>query len=163
MNYIIDGHNLISSIPGLNINMLDDELRLIELLMRFGSSNRGKLEVYFDGAPPGQAGERNFGKVKAHFVPQNQIADDAIRSQLAKLGHSARNWVVVTSDRSVQAAAREAHAGVMPAENFARILISAQVTKPAEGNSKRAEAGESLSEAEVNEWLDVFKQPKKQK
>ena len=57
MNYLIDGHNLIAKIPGLSLSMPDDEERLVELLNRFGQHSRGKLEVFFDGAPPG-AGRR---------------------------------------------------------------------------------------------------------
>jgi hypothetical protein len=54
MNYIIDGHNLIAKIPGLDLSMLDDEQRLIELLNRYGQHSRGRIEVYqeiMDGAP----------------------------------------------------------------------------------------------------------------
>ncbi|MFZ2095359.1 MAG: NYN domain-containing protein [Anaerolineales bacterium] len=153
MNYIIDGHNLIGKMSGLDLGMVDDELRLIELLNRFGQHNRGKVEVYFDGAPLGQAGVRNFGRVRAHFVPQRQTADEAIRLRLRKLGKSARNWVVVSSDRSVQAAGREAQARVMPAEDFAqRMQASFQVSSGDEQDSAEL----PLNEQEVNEWLELF-------
>jgi predicted RNA-binding protein with PIN domain len=154
MNYLIDGHNLISKIPGLDLSMLDDEQRLIELLNRFGQGSRHRLEVYFDGAPAGQAGVRNYSKVRAHFVTVSSSADDAIRVRLAGLGRSAANWVVVSSDHSVQAAAREAHARVISAEDFAgRIQESMRTTKGEGGETKE----QPLSEAEVNEWLRIFK------
>ena len=168
MNYIIDGHNLIAKIPGLDLSMLDDEQRLIELLSRYGQLSRHRIEVYFDGAPVGQAGARNFGRVRAHFVPQSQTADDAIRKRLARLGRSARNWVVVSSDRSVQAAAREAHAGVMNAEDFASHLQASLLPASTQGRSGGAErtpeksVSEALTEAEVNEWLTIFKERRKQ-
>ena len=67
MNYIIDGHNLIAKIEGLSLSMPDDEQRLIELLNRYGELRRHKLEVYFDGAPVGQAGIRNYGEGAGSF------------------------------------------------------------------------------------------------
>jgi predicted RNA-binding protein with PIN domain len=159
MNYIIDGHNLISKIPGLNLSMLDDEQRLIELLNRYGQQNRGRIEVYFDGAPVGQAGARNYGRVRAHFVPARTTADDAIRMRLARLARSAKNWVVVSSDHSVQASAREAHAQVMSAEEFTRSLEAALQASP--GNAVSS-PDQSPTEAEVNEWLAIFKARGKQ-
>lgn len=161
MNYIIDGHNLIAKTEGLSLSMPDDEQRLIELLSRFGQQNRGRLEVYFDGAPPGQAGMRNYGKVRAHFVPISQTADDAIRRQLSKMGQAARNWVVVTSDRSVQTAARAAHARVMSAEDFASHLQSSQLKdRPVNAESP---AEQPMTEAELKEWLIIFKERGKNK
>jgi predicted RNA-binding protein with PIN domain len=160
MNYIIDGHNLIGKMAGLDLRMADDELRLIELLNRFGQTSRGKLEVYFDGAPLGQAGVRNFGRVRAHFVPQNLTADEAIRMRLKKLGRSARNWAVVTSDRSVQIAGREVHAGVVHSEDFARKI---QSSLPATAGDEQEIADQPLSEEEVNEWLAIFKERRRPK
>ena len=154
MNYIIDGHNLIGKIPGLDLRMPDDEERLVALLNRFGQQSRHKLEVYFDGAPPGQAGVRNYGRVRAHFVPTSQTADEAIRRRLVKLGKSAANWVVVTSDREVQSAAREAHAGVLPAEDFSQMV---QTTLQRRLANTFDAADKPLSEEEVNEWLAIFK------
>jgi predicted RNA-binding protein with PIN domain len=152
MNYIIDGHNLIPQLAGLDLSMPDDEQRLIELLVHLGRYKHHKLEVYFDRAAIGQAGVQNFGRVKAHYVSQNQIADDAIRKRLMSLGKSAKSWTVVSSDRAVQAAAREAHARVMSSADFASLLQAAP--KPV-GASPTTD--EPLSEAEVREWEEIFK------
>lgn len=155
VNYIIDGHNLIGRLPGLSLRMPDDEQALIELLLRFSQAGRKKMEVYFDGAPAGQAGERNFGQVKAHFVPYTSTADQAIRSQLQRLRRASRNWVVVTSDRAVQAAAYEAHAQVMRSEDFADLLHASLLLG---SSSEEAPIEAPLSEQEVQEWLELFKQ-----
>ncbi len=154
MNYLIDGHNLIGKTPGLSLNMLDDEQLLIELLVRFSGRRRHTVEVYFDGAPAGQAGMRSYGRVRAHFIPERQTADAAIRARLAKLGRSAANWSVVSSDRAVQAAAREAHGRVISAEEFAQALLA-----PTLGRGEEAEdsVDSSMSEAELREWLAIFR------
>ncbi len=160
MNYIIDGHNLIAKIPGLSLSMPDDEQRLIDLLNRFGQEKRHKLEVYFDGAPPGQSGARSYGRVRAHFVPETGIADSAIRHRLIKLGRSAADWTVVSSDRAVQAAAREQHARVVKAEDFA-VLMQGVFEARLAGNYQLPD--QPLSEAEINEWLAIFKANRRKK
>ncbi len=158
MNYIIDGHNLVAKIPGLSLSMPDDEQRLIELLLRFSQQGRHRVEVYFDGAPVTQSGVRSYGKVRAHFVSEHNTADEAIRTQLVKLGRSASNWIVISSDRSVQAAAREAHSRVMNAEDFATMLAGS-IQEKGEGDNA---PDEPLSEAEVREWQAFFKKHDRQ-
>ena len=157
MNYIIDGHNLIAKIEGLSLSMPDDEQRLIELLNRFGELRRHKLEVYFDGAPVGQAGMRNYGRVRAYFVIASQTADDAIRRRMLKMGRSgreAKNWVLVSSDRSVQMAGHAAHAQVMSSEDFASQLQTSLLQSKAGKPEKRDD--QPMSEAELKEWLTIF-------
>ena len=82
MIYIVDGHNLIPKLPGLSLEALDDELRLIERLQVFCRIQRSSVQVFFDRAPAGYSGARSFGSVRAHFVPQGTIADDAIARHL---------------------------------------------------------------------------------
>ena len=157
MYYIIDGHNLISQIPGLDLAMLDDEQRLVELLILFCQPGRHKVEVYFDRAPVGQAGVTNHGRVRAHFVSQRSTADDAIHKRLKSLGRSANTWAVVSSDRSVQAAAREAHAQVLSSEEFTSLLQTRPSDTSLQSGRLNPAPDEPLSEAEVREWEAIFK------
>jgi predicted RNA-binding protein with PIN domain len=154
MNYLIDGHNLIAQIAGLSLSMPDDEARLIELLDLFCRRGKQRVEVFFDRAPSGHAGTQTFGHIKAHFVHHSGTADQAIRNKLKALKNSARNWVVVSSDRSIQVAAREAHAAVLASEAFARLLYSSMRSEVGEVDAKPKEP---LSEAEIQEWLKIFK------
>jgi hypothetical protein len=150
MPYLIDGHNLIPKV-GLHLDSFDDELELVDLLREFSRLHRRQVEVYFDGAPAGQAGTRGLGTVKATFVRAGTTADAAIARRLKKLGRAAKNWTVVSSDRQVQADAREARAEVLSSEGFARLL---QQTPRVE-NSKPAQ-DRKVSPAEVDEWLKIF-------
>ena len=70
MPLIIDGHNLIPNISGLNLTIIDDEMQLIQILLKYQKKNRGKIDVFFDNAPPGQPRTRRFGSVTAHFIGQ---------------------------------------------------------------------------------------------
>ncbi|NLG99033.1 MAG: NYN domain-containing protein [Chloroflexi bacterium] len=168
MSLIIDGHNLIPKIPGLTLDKIDDEERLIDLLQLYAGLRGKEIDVFFDGAPPGQSGVRAYGRIRAHFVAAGLTADEAIRRYLVSLGRRARNMTVVTSDRMVQANARRLQAGVMPAEDFARELSAARAeesrrselakTQRAPGRQPAGERSRppAMSPKELQGWLDLF-------
>jgi predicted RNA-binding protein with PIN domain len=152
MPIIVDGHNLIAKIPGLALNMIDDEIRLIQVLQDYCRKRRKHIDIYFDMAPPGQARSEKLGSVTAHFVREGMTADEAIQRRLAQLRRGARNWTVVSSDRQVQAAARAAHAQVIPSEDFAARVFQASRGQTTESGRDEVE----MSDAELDEWLDIF-------
>jgi predicted RNA-binding protein with PIN domain len=172
--YVIDGHNLIPKIPGMSLRQIDDEEKLISLLQVYARvRRRGDIQVFFDGAPPGRAGERNVGGIRAHFVSSGKTADQAIRQYLDFLGRRAHNVTVVTSDRTVQANARECHARVQSSEAFADELMEAREQEPERiAARERAAAKESKEkgrrpqpppeppkpapDAHLKEWYDMF-------
>lgn len=153
MPYLIDGHNLIPKIPGLSLQALDDEERLIELLQVFCRVERKRAEVYFDNAPPGQAGSRRYGQVMAYYVRRGQTADAAITQRLKRLGKDAHNWSVVSSDNAVQAEARAGRAQVISSDAFARRLLAGQERAPGDAVGFRPEA---INSDEVDDWLKLF-------
>jgi len=150
MPYLIDGHNLIPKL-GLSLRSMDDELALVGQLQEFCRASRKDVEVYFDGAPPGEDGKRKYGRVTAHFIRQGTTADEAIRQRLKKLGRSARNWTVVSSDRQVQAEARGKQAQVLSSDEFAGLMNEIGRTGPATDTGEKL-----LSPEEVQSWLEMF-------
>jgi predicted RNA-binding protein with PIN domain len=153
MPYLIDGHNLIPKM-GLRLDSLDDELELITILQEFCRLERKQVEVYFDGAPTQHAGTRKYGVVSAHFVPQKSTADNAIRQRLKRMGKSAKNWTVVTSDRRVQLEARDVRAEFQSSDAFANVLKQARSSAPKPANDHK------LSGQEVDDWLKLFEERK---
>jgi len=154
MRYLVDGHNLIPKV-GLRLDSVDDESELISRLQEFCRLRRAQMEVFFDGAPPGQAATRRAGSVYAHFVRKGSSADAAIEARLAQLGKTARNWIVVSSDGRVVRAARAVHAGTLSSEDFAREISKALATPVGSGKQEAV-----LAPHEVEEWLDFFKDRK---
>ncbi|MBI5826104.1 MAG: NYN domain-containing protein [Chloroflexi bacterium] len=151
MPYLIDGHNLIPKF-GLRLDSVDDEMELVAILQEFARLKRQRVEVYFDGAPVGSAGTRSLGAVRAHFIRLGHSADNAIRARLNSMGKSARNWVVVSSDREVQSAARVNLAPFVSSEEFVKL------TKDAIQSAPQVNAPEKkLSAREVEEWLNLFR------
>ena len=158
MLFLIDGHNLIPKVPGLSLEVVDDEQQLIELLQDFcrrsGRRRRSAwLEVFFDQAPPGQAGTRRYGMVTAHFVRRGKTADQAIVERLIRLGKQAHNYTVVSSDHQVQNAAHEVRASVLSSEAFAASLGAggAETGQPQENRPEI-----TLDPQEVKKWLELF-------
>lgn len=149
---IVDGHNLIPKIPGWTLAAVDDEQHLVEVLVRYARAKRKDIHVFFDKAPPGQAGVRNFGQVRAHFVQQGLPADEAIGQFLERLKKGARSASVVSSDRHVQGYARGAGAAVISSEDFARMLQEALAEPPAAQPSGPTK----VSGSELEEWYSVF-------
>ena len=150
--YIIDGHNLIPKIPGLNLDDVDDELQLIKRLQDFCRVKRKKVVVFFDQAPAGSSGTRTYGCVVAHFIRQGRTADQAIQDNLRRLGGEARNWTVISSDQEVRSSARAVRAKSMRVEDFARQLVGL-----VENNSGDVHANEDgLDAQEIDEWMELF-------
>ena len=152
MPYLVDGHNLIPKV-GLHLNSPDDEMELVAILKEFARLKRQQVEVYFDGAPIGQAGTRKLGTVRAHFVPLGQTADSAIRSRLKKMEKDAKNWIIVSSDHEVQSAARVVRAQVVTSDEFVKMLRAATNSAP-----KANTENKKLSAQEVDEWLKLFRE-----
>jgi len=151
MPYLIDGHNLIPKL-GLRLDAMDDEMELITILQEFCRLERKQVEVYFDGAPTNQAGMRKHGSVTAHFVPLKSTADNAIRNRLKKMGRSAKNWIIVSSDHRVQLEARTAQAEILSSDAFANILKQARNSAPKPTEQRK------LTSQEVDDWLKLFEQ-----
>lgn len=151
MPYLIDGHNLIPKI-GLRLDSLNDEMELVAILQEFARLKRQQVEVYFDGAPAPHAGTRSLGTIRAHFIRLGQTADNAIRDRLNKMGKSAKNLIVVSSDREVQNAARSHQAQFVSAEEFVKLLKAAMTSMP-----KTSADDKKLPAHEVDEWLQLFR------
>jgi predicted RNA-binding protein with PIN domain len=155
MPYLIDGHNLVPHIPGINLSDLDDEIALIQILQRFANNHRSKIEVYFDQAQSTRARSQNHGLVKAVFVRQTSTADDAIKARLSQLGKEAKNWTVVSSDREILVEARSYQSSILTAPKFAGML-----RKQLSGIQQEGDKDETPDQSnfEVDYWLDQFSQ-----
>lgn len=149
---IIDGHNLIPKIRGLNLKMEDDENQLIDHLQQYARLKRKKVDVYFDAAPIDQAGKRKYGMITAYFIVLGKTADDAIIQRIRKMGNKAKNVIVITSDRRVEREVRSCHATVVHSEQFAKEIEQALTENPGGGKPEI----DKLNEKEVADWLRLF-------
>jgi predicted RNA-binding protein with PIN domain len=152
MPYLIDGHNLIPSVPGLRLSDPDDEVALVCLLQAFCIRERTRVTVYFDRGLLGPVPAQDLGGVTVRFVRSPRTADEAIAAHLNSLKGEARNWSVVSSDGEVRRSARRAGARALTSPAFARRLLPARRPPPEE----KPEA--PPDEEEVAEWERRFRQ-----
>jgi len=154
MQYIIDGHNLIPHVRGLSLRDLEDEQALIDVLTPFLRATSSRALVFFDKAAQGHEGKRNFGLVQAVFVPASQSADSAIENHIHKLGASARNQTLVSSDRRVQAAGRARHMAILSSAELAQKI---QAQADSRGDCQ-ATVEKQLTPDEIARWEELFTQ-----
>lgn len=147
MPFLIDGHNLIPHIRELNLSQLDDELALVEILEIYFRKTRKKAIVFFDRAAPGHDQNINRGFLSAHFTRPPLNADKAIRNEVTKLGRSAANYTVVSSDAEVQNHALRQGVQVLSSSEFAMKLTNSQKNI----NKHNTDLGD-----EMDYWLKIF-------
>ncbi|HEY69371.1 MAG TPA: NYN domain-containing protein [Anaerolineae bacterium] len=152
MPFLIDGHNLIASLPDIQLRDPDDEARLIERLSEFCAHVGKEATVYFDRSALGLQEPVRLGSVTARFVSEPQTADQAIASHLRYLGGEASNWTVVSSDHAVQRAAKHAGARVLSSREFSHLL------QPAPQKTEKSEKPSAPdSEEEIAAWEQFFR------
>ena len=148
MPYLIDGHNLIPKIPGIQLDHLDDEQALLILLDYYFKKIRKKAVVYFDHASLEAPSVLNTAYLRAHFVRKPSSADEAILLHLKELKGDARNYTIITSDHWIADNARSVGASVVSSDDFASTLL-----KNAQKPPKKAK---NINDGDIDYWLDVF-------
>jgi uncharacterized protein len=158
MPYLIDGHNLIPHLPGINLGDIDDETQLIRELQNFASRKQSSVEVYFDRAPAARAGRKTFGRVTAVFVREGMTADTAIRRRLQHLGKQAKNWTTVSDDREVQGSAKTFLSTVLTSKKFAYLIQNAEIKYQLNHPGKPSP---TLSDEDLADWMKFFSERSK--
>ena len=148
MPYLIDGHNLIGQMPGLDLADPDDERQLVVLLRTYLMRTHKKGTVVFDNGQPGGLSHWSNSVLQVVFARPSRSADDLIRQRLGA-EKNPRGLIVVSSDQAVAQAAGAAHARVQSSAEFARQMTS----QPPALQKKQ----EGLTKDEVLEWEKLFR------
>jgi predicted RNA-binding protein with PIN domain len=155
MQWLIDGHNLIGQMPNLRLDDPDDEAKLLEHLRSFRARTGHRITVIFDAGPGYHPAEtKKVGGITVQFAAHGQTADQIIGQRIRQVKNP-QDLRVVTSDRAVQQAARQARVRVLTAQEFVQQLL--QGSPPAEEDDRGSQAEVKLSADEVKEWLKLFK------
>lgn len=169
MGYLIDGHNLIGQLPDLSLSDPNDEAKLVQKLMGFCARTRKKCVVVFDGGLPGGWSTLSTRPVEVIFASPGTNADRIMRERIQSLRDPGQ-WVVVSNDREVLAAAQARKIKTMRSAGFAPLLQGTAVGTKAPPPPNRAStpaddlgsaANPRISPAEVEQWLDLFQKKKK--
>lgn len=156
MQWLIDGHNLIGSMPNIGLDEADDEEQLLAYLSRYRARTGHKVTVFFDaGQTYHPATKQTRRGVTAQYAPYGQTADQLIKKRLRRVKNP-QAVAVVTSDQAVQQAARFVQVRVVSSSEFAQELLG--LSSPSVKEENRAEI--KLSTEEVEAWLEIFKKRK---
>ncbi len=156
MQYLIDGHNLIGKMPDISLSDPDDEVQLILRLRSWTAvSPKRRVTVYFDGGIPGGKNiNLSSSQVKVIFASQGKTADSLIIAHLNRVKNPPE-YLLVTSDQEIIKAATKQKISHMRADKFAQYMDEEwqeRIPAPTVTDDDDRE----LSDAEVNEWLNIF-------
>jgi hypothetical protein len=142
MPVIIDGNNLLHSLPGHEQNRDRVRRRALDAVRQGGM----RLTVVFDGPPPnGSPDLENLGRLTVRYSGASS-ADDLILRLIPRSGR-ASEWVVVTDDRALRERVRELGGEVRTLGEWR----SRRPPKP-----RRASREPKLSSREVADWEEFF-------
>lgn len=153
MRYLIDGHNLIGQLKDLSLADPNDEAKLVLRLIQFAAGRSARITVIFDHGLPAGHSPLSQGPVEAVFAGSHTDADRVIRERIQREARP-NELIVVSNDRAVTAAARARRIEVILSSDFAEQMGRAAAPTPR--RKPRPPEGRLLSEAEVNDWLDIF-------
>lgn len=157
MHFLIDGHNLIAQMPGIDLSDADDEAQLVQRLRSFAASKRGQhILVVFDHGVYGHPHQLNGYGVTCYFAKSPQDADTQLIRRLRTLERP-HEWTLVSSDRMVVDVALERRVKVISSHEFAERLSAPPPRRSGAPTSEKPER--RLSEAEVAEWMQIFGLP----
>ena len=151
MSLVIDGHNLIGALPGIDLGERADEERLISRLRAARARVGGRsMVVFFDSGPlPGQGPDLSTNGIQVHFAALGQTADDAIVQYLRERSAPGQH-AVVTNDRELAARVRSLGAKVIAAGDFV-----ARLTQQREGPTEQLD---QLLDPHSPAFADIYEQ-----
>ena len=142
MPVIIDGNNLLHSLPRAERSRRDVRRKALDAVRREGI----QLTVVFDGPPPkGSPPIEHLGRVNVRYSGSETA--DAVIVTMLPTGRKAADWVVVTDDRGLQAAVKERGAAI-------RTLREWTTRRPKKRPQKQHQS--KLSSREIEDWEKYF-------
>lgn len=149
MHFIIDGHNLIGSIPDISLSDHDDEFKLVMMLRRVATAKKGRqVLVVFDRGVYGHPQSLNGYGVTCHFALSPEDADAQIIRRIKGLAKP-KEWSLVSADRRIIDVANQYGVRLMKNAMFMQHMLRQTNTK-AEFHDEKPEV--PLSAAEIEAW-----------
>jgi predicted RNA-binding protein with PIN domain len=91
--------------------------------------------------------------VTVKFARPGKTADEEIKVHLVRLGKRAREWTVVSSDASIQTAARAARARPMSSDTFS---LEIEVFLSKDSFTHKPSSDVEMTPDELEKWLKDF-------
>lgn len=157
MAYLIDGNNLIGSIPSLELGDPNSRSRLLARLEIFRKVKKNRITVVFDGPPDIKTITNKNDPISVFYPDFDQNADSVIKELILRQT-DLRRFFVVSSDREIRTFARLHKAKSLNCEDFNRQMKEA--FKEYKSISELEKHEPTPSRYEVELWSDLFKEEK---
>lgn len=157
MHYLIDGHNLIASLPDIDLVDPNDEVKLVLRLRSWAAAGpKRRVTVIFDaGLPGGPSKDLSSGPVQVIFAPAGKTADSLLITRITKLKNPAE-YTLVSSDQKIIHAAQARKLRHERSEKFARRLAPSQAAAPSPPTTPDVAEEPEISAGEIAEFLELF-------
>jgi predicted RNA-binding protein with PIN domain len=159
MPYLIDGNNLIGTLPDLELRDPGSRFELINRLLAFQQIHKTRILLVFDGPPDDSIPQKIKIRplFKVYFSEKGNNADAIIKKLIAKETDT-RRFFVVSSDRELKDFARKNGASTLNSREFQR-----ELKRALKKYKKQCELDKDVSlpsPLEVDQWKKVFKKKK---
>lgn len=152
MPHLIDGHNLIASLPDIGMDDPHKEAKLVNKLKSWAAATRKKCTIVFDRGLPGGASNMGASAVQVVFAAdQRSDADTLIKRRISR-SRDRSAFTVVSSDSDIRAFAQRHGVKVITSAAFSRELQRRSRPQHARGE----EVNPVISASEVDELLELF-------
>lgn len=149
--------------PDISLKDPNDEVKLtLRIKSWVSESKKRQVTLFFDGGIQGSHVNRLSGKnMKVIFAPASKTADSLIINHMRKLKNP-RAYTLITSDQEIISAAKSLRIRTMLSEEFIERMGFVFKEQPEQAPKVQKEAqpekpeDPKISEAEVQEWLDLF-------
>lgn len=152
LHYIIDGYNVIHTIPPLKKTLLHDAREARELLIyavaQFIRGKKFRCTIVFDGAAPANTAHGS-SRAPIHIVYSFPQTADAKIKLMIEQSKNRSLLVVISSDREIQDFARVCSCEVHSSKHFSNLLSQTDDNVTEKSDS-------SLSQSQIDEWLRIF-------
>lgn len=156
MPLLIDGNNLIGTIPFLSLTDTEVRDKLISIIKSYQVKRKNNIILFFDGKPQNSSHiekiNRKFTVVYPKFEDLN--ADLEIKKQL-DLYNDYRNVTLVTSDKDLKKYAKQKKAKIVNSIEFYHTIKHYHRIqgKHIETNHR---INRELTDSEIDQWMRVF-------
>ncbi|MBI2429120.1 MAG: NYN domain-containing protein [Ignavibacteriales bacterium] len=151
-HFIIDGYNVIHSIPSLKKTLAHDAQSARELFIhsvaQLTHQRKFRCTIVFDGSAPTDAAKQS-PHAPVHVLYSFPQTADAKIKQMIEQSKNRSLLVIVSSDREIQNFARVCSCQTHSSKHFANLLSQGD-------DSVTEKSDTSLSQTQINEWLKIF-------
>lgn len=151
-HFIIDGYNVIHTIPSLKKTLAHDAQSARELLIhsvaQLTHQRKFRCTIVFDGSSPIDSSKQS-PHAPIHVVYSFPHTADAKIKQMIEQSKNRSLLVIISSDREILNFAKVCSCQTHTSKHFANLLSHSDETVTEKSDAP-------LSQAQLNEWLKIF-------